>query len=139
ILYIKVNSYDERVNHIEESECGPDGAVMSNILMRHRHDGTMKESISIRRDRSKTVIRYNDKGNPIEQITYSADGNLFLKQITLFDEKANPVEIDTYDANGVLSERMVLRSGGPASSNTFSTSFTSEITTYKADGTLLSK
>ena len=50
----------------------------------------------------KTVFKFNNDGNKIEESHYDSDGELFSKSKYTYDEKGNIIEDSSYDSDGGL-------------------------------------
>ena len=50
-------------------------------------------------------LKYDDKGNRIEQISYSSDNEIILKWVGRYDKDNNIIEEISYDGNNKISEK----------------------------------
>lgn len=56
---------------------------------------------------SKSIYKYDEKGNMIELNEYSSDGDLKNKSIFKYDDEGNPTDCDVYESDGSLENQIV--------------------------------
>ena len=54
---------------------------------------------------SKITYKNNDKGNPVEKVVYTKDGEVKQKVVTKYDAKNNEIEVNIYDKDGKLTQK----------------------------------
>jgi hypothetical protein len=67
-----------------------------------------KAGEDVKEIQSKSIVRYDPKGNKLERVTYDAKGTLIGKDIFKYDD-SNKIEEAQYNGSGVLREKTVFK------------------------------